>query len=211
MFLETLVVGDLQVNCYILADEETKEALVIDPGDEAHKIWKVIEKSNFQLKNILLTHGHADHIGALTELKSKTSSTVLIHKNDAEMLSDASLNFSSLYGFPITTVPADDFLSENQKIYCGKIILEVLHTPGHSAGGICLKGEGFVFTGDTLFTGSVGRTDFPGSSFRQLFESIANKLLVLPPETVIFPGHGPSSTIGEEKQSNPFLQFSKAF
>lgn len=206
MILERLVVGPFEVNCYIFGDKKTKEILVIDPGDDFPLIWDRISESEYQVKGIVLTHGHADHIGAVTELKNKTLAPIYIHPEDKDMLPDPKLNRSIYFGFSVTSPPADKILKEGDMLQIGELNLKVIHTPGHTPGGICLEYDKILFTGDTLFAGSIGRTDFPGSSFQTLINSIKKKILTLPDEITIYPGHGPSSTIGEERVNNPFLQ-----
>ncbi len=206
MILERLVVGPFEVNCYIFGDKRTKEVLVIDPGEDFPLIWETISQAEYQVKGIVLTHGHADHIGAVTELKNRTSAPIYIHPEDKEMLTDPKLNRSLYFGFSVTSPAADKFLKEGDLLQIGALTLKVTHTPGHTPGGICLEYDKILFTGDTLFAGSIGRTDFPGSSFQTLINSIKKKILILSDEITIYPGHGPSSTIGEERVNNPFLQ-----
>lgn len=194
-------------NCYIIGCEETKEGIVVDPGAEGQRILKKIEELGLKVNKIILTHGHVDHIGALAEVQEATGAKVLIHADDAAQLTDASKNLSAFVGQKMSVKAADQLLADNDKIECGKLTLEVIHTPGHTRGGISLRCEpDILITGDTLFAGSVGRSDFPGGSHSQLISSIKNRLLIFPPETKVFPGHGPSSTIDEEKRENPFLR-----
>lgn len=199
-------VGPWESNCYIVGCGETKEGVVVDPGADAKKILNRVEKLRLKINKIILTHGHPDHISALAEVQQATGAKVLIHRADAGMLTDARSNLSFLMGEGMEMNPADVFLEDGDTIQVGNITLEVMHTPGHSAGGICLKcARDVVITGDTLFAGSVGRSDFPGGSHTQLINSIKAKLLKFPPETKVYPGHGPASTIGEEMRHNPFL------
>ncbi|AEF95100.1 beta-lactamase domain protein [Desulfotomaculum nigrificans CO-1-SRB] len=206
MLIETLPVGNLEANCYIIGCPETDQAAIVDPGDEARRILAQVAKLGLTVSAIILTHGHYDHIGAVAELKKATGAPVMIHRQDSEMLTKPALNLSAWLGEDIELKPADRLLEDGDLIKVGNLTLEVLHTPGHTPGGICLKVGGDVFTGDTLFAQSVGRSDFPGGSHTTLINSIKQKLLVLPDDTMIYPGHGPASTIGQEKRLNPYLQ-----
>ncbi len=205
MILETLTVGGLATNCYILGDEETRQAVVIDPGGDFEIIKTHIKKLRLEVKHIILTHGHIDHIGALSQLKKATQADILIHSKDSAMLSDPGQNLSFLSGDDVIAVKADRLLQEGDIIEYGRIKLEVLQTPGHTRGSISLVTDRMIFTGDALFCGSIGRTDFPGSSHQELIRSIKDKLLSKDDDFVVHPGHGPSSTIGEERRNNPFL------
>ena len=205
MILKKLTVGELDTNCYILGDYETKVGLVIDPGGEVDLIEKEINKLKLKVEYIVLTHGHGDHIAALSELKKITGAQVLIHQLDAEMLSEPEKNLSVFSLNPISAPGEDRLLKDGDKIRIGKIELEVLHTPGHTGGSISLFTDKIVFTGDLIFYGSVGRTDRPGGSYQQLLRAIHEKILDKDDDTVIYPGHGPSTTIGDEKQNNPFI------
>lgn len=214
MLLKLLVVGFLNTNCYILGDKKTCEGMVIDPGtfskEEEERILSTVNRNNLKIKYILNTHGHADHIGGNRGLKEATNAQILIHKEDALKLVDPNINGSKFMGMDITSPPADCLLEEGDSINIGAIQLKILYTPGHSRGSICVLGKGAVFTGDTLFAGSIGRTDSsdgipnPDASQKDELHSIKTKLLTLPDEFKIFPGHGPISTIGQEKKTNPF-------
>lgn len=205
MKLNQLTVGQLGVNCYIVSCEYTKEALVIDPGDNAEKILEKIDQENLQLKYIVNTHGHADHIGANHILKNKTNAAIAIHADDAPMLGDPKLNLSVYIGASIISDDADIILNAGDSITIGNINLSVLHTPGHTKGGICLLTEGILFSGDTLFAESIGRCDFPDGSMTDIIYSIKNQLMNLPDTVKVYPGHGPTTTIGWERNHNPYL------
>ena len=205
MIFEAFSTGMMGANCYIIGCEETKEACVIDPGDEDKKILGKLNKHGLTCRYIVLTHGHVDHIGALEEVQKATGAKVLIHREDADMLTNPGKNLSSMMGLHLQFEPADRKLEEKDVIEVGNLKLEVIHTPGHTPGGICLKSGDFLITGDTLFAGSVGRSDFPGGSHTQLIASIKNKLLVYPDDTRVFSGHGTETSIGNEKRTNPFL------
>jgi len=206
MFLEHLQVGHLAANCYIIADEKSKDAAIIDPGGDAEKILNVITREQLTVKYIFLTHGHGDHIAALKEVKDATNAKIAIHELDAPMLCLPEQNLSIFFGEGFTQPSADVKLRGSEKLNIGDLVLKVIHTPGHTPGGISIQVDNIIFTGDTLFAGSIGRTDFPGGSFDELITSIKEKLLTLGDGTKIFPGHGEQSTIGYEKSMNPFLR-----
>lgn len=204
MLIKNLVVGPLEVNCFIVADERTKEAMVIDPGDEPDRIIDIIKENNLKVKYIVCTHAHFDHVGGITEIKDETEAKIVIHQEERELYNSA-MDQAAFWGYELAPLPEPDmFVNEGDKIEVGHLSFEVFHSPGHSPGGLCLYGENVVFTGDTLFAGSVGRTDFYGGDLNKLKKSFS-RLMLLPPDTKVFAGHGPSSTIRSEKASNFFI------
>lgn len=206
MILKGIEIGAMGVNCYIVGCEETREVAVIDPGGNPQGIIGLLEKENLKAVYIINTHGHIDHIGGNRAVKEATGAKILIHEDDAKMLVNPVSNFSFLMGNKVTSPPADQYLKEGDIIKIGNTVeLEVIHTPGHSPGGICLKTGNIIFVGDTLFQGSIGRTDFPGGSYKQLIQNIKEKLLCYDDNVICYPGHGPATTIGFERQHNPFL------
>ena len=204
MIVKKVVVGPFASNCYIVSAESNQEGMIVDPGDEAEVILKNIKDLGLDIKSIVLTHGHIDHIGAVKEVKEATGAEVAIHADDAQALQENSV--SAMFGLSCPTpLPADRLLNGGDSIDIGDLHFLVVHTPGHSPGGICLVGEGMVFSGDTLFNYGIGRYDLPGGSYNQLMNSIHTKLMVLPDNTIVYPGHGPDTTIGAERRGNPFL------
>jgi len=207
MIFETLVVGPLGVNCFILGCGESGEGVVIDPGGDVERILAVTQKLKLAIKYIINTHGHFDHVGGNAAIKQATGAELLIHEADLPYLSRAAAS-ATMYGMSAENSPTPDrFLTDGLKLSFGRCELEVLHTPGHTPGGCCLNlaTVGKVITGDTLFAESIGRTDLTGGSTDTLLASIRTKLLTLPDSTEAFPGHGPSTTIGHERQNNPYL------
>jgi len=201
MIVKKIVVGMMETNCYIVGDDSTKEVFIVDPGGDHRKIKKIIEKDSLLPKAIINTHGHGDHIGADRDF----GLPVWIHRLDAEFLQDPSKNLSGAFGFLLKTKRADRILEEGDVLSTGKYKLEVIHTPGHTPGSICLKAKDIIFTGDTLFCEGIGRTDFAYGSQDDIIRSIKEKLFTLDDDYTIYPGHGPSSTIGREKNSNLFI------
>jgi len=192
----------MQANCYVIATAPSTKAIIIDPGDEYKKIVGALQEDKLEPEVIINTHGHIDHIGANHEF----GVPVWIHRLDADRLINPMKNGSLIFlQFPYRSPSASRLLEDGEEIAVAGITLKVIHTPGHTPGGICLKVGNILFTGDTLFAGSVGRTDLPDGSQRKLINSIKEKLLVFDDSTVIYPGHGPSSTVGDEKRTNPFL------
>ncbi len=205
LIFDCLEVGPLAVNCYLLG--RNGEGVIIDPGDEAERILAAVAGYGLEIKAIVLTHGHSDHIGAVADIKDKLKAPVCIHREDARMLIDPMANLSAVFGEPIVAREADRLLNDGESISAGGLTLEIIHTPGHTRGGISLWENNLkiVFTGDALFADSIGRTDFPHSNHQQLINGIKKNLLTLPRETIVYPGHGPSTTIGQEKDNNPWL------
>jgi len=208
MIIKMFMVGKLLTNCYFAACPKTLEAIIIDPGfdshSEAQQIFKYISENALNPKFVVNTHGHPDHICGNGIVKEKFAIPILIHENDAQMLEEPGRRFATKFGFNINTPPADTLLHDGDRIKFGEITLKVMHTPGHSPGSICLIGEKEAFTGDTLFAGSIGRVDLPQSSETAMKHSL-KKLASLPSHFKVYPGHGPTTTIEEEKQTNPFL------
>ena len=188
--LRKLVLGAYQANCYIVGCKETNEGVVIDPGDEPSRIVREITKSHIKIRHILITHGHIDHIGGAVELRKILKAPLMIHALDASGLNPG----------------PDALLSDGQKIQVGTYTLSVIHTPGHSPGGVCFHAPGAVFTGDTLFAGSIGRTDFRGGDYNALIKGVREKIFPLGDDLRVYPGHGPASTIGRERTTNPFFR-----
>ena len=206
LIIKRLVVGSLSANCYIVGNADTREGMVIDPGGNPEVILKAITDSNFDIQTIVLTHGHSDHIAALYDIQDRTGADVVIHIEDADFLEGRG-SFSSMFGISYKTPePPDRLLREGDIIEMGSTRFTVVHTPGHTPGSICLLTENRVFTGDTLFYRGIGTTLMPGSSRRQLIESIQTRLMVLPDDFKIHPGHGRETTIGAERKSNPFIR-----
>jgi glyoxylase-like metal-dependent hydrolase (beta-lactamase superfamily II) len=212
MILDTFPVGPLQCNCTILGDEETGEAIVIDPGDEVGRIHRRLTSLGLKLKQILVTHAHIDHVGGALRLKRLTGAPILLNENDLPLLKmmEAQASWVGL-ALPPETAPPDASLDEGLLVGLDRYPATVLHTPGHTQGSVCLHFAPLklVIAGDTLFAGSIGRTDLPGGDFHQILNSIEHRLLSLPDETRVLPGHGPATTIGEERDNNPFLRARK--
>lgn len=205
MIIKSLAVGPIMANCFILGCEQTLEAAVIDPGDEADRILRALAEFNLTAKLIINTHGHFDHVGANKRLNAVTGAPILIHPLDAPMLAQLA-DSAAAWGMQAdNSPPPDRELQDGDDVTFGKIRLTVVHTPGHTPGGISLYTAREVFVGDTLFAGSIGRTDFPGGSFATLKESIQQKLFVLSDDLKVYPGHNQTTTIGVEKRSNPFV------
>lgn len=206
MIVEKLSSGVYGANCYIVASENTKDGIVIDPADNTEGLLELIKNKDLNIKYIILTHGHGDHIGGIKELKESTNSEILIHKEDKEMLENKELNLSSQMPMVTVEIKPDKVLEDGEIIDFGSLKAEIIHTPGHTKGCICIKIDNNIFTGDTLFKGSIGRTDLYGGSYESIISSIKDKLMAYDDETKVYPGHGPMSTIGYERNTNPFLK-----
>lgn len=198
-------VGSFAANCYLIACAETKEGMIIDPGAEAKQILKMVEDAAVTVKYIVNTHGHVDHVGANEEVRRVTGAPILIHEADGEMCKKPHASLSVFVG-KLQLAEPDRFIKEGDKLTVGNLTVDVIETPGHTKGSVTLLADGKLFTGDTLFSGSVGRTDLPGGSHGEIIYSIKEKLLIFPDRTTVYPGHGPETTIADEKQYNPFLR-----
>ncbi len=205
-YFKKIILGKLATNCYILGCHQTKEAVVIDPAEESITLLEIIKENRFQLKYIINTHGHADHIGGNKILKEKYLAKLLVHMLDEEMLIDPKKNYSFYTGLPIQSPPPDDYLEEGMSLFFGNYHLFIIHTPGHSPGSVSLKLDNMIFTGDTLFKDGIGRTDLPGGSMSDIKRSIKEKLFIFDGSCSVFPGHGPATTINQEVQNNPWLK-----
>lgn len=206
MIIKKLEVGPIMANCFIVGCEPTKEAVVIDPGDDADQILMALSKSELKVKYLINTHGHFDHVGANKRMKDVTGAQLAIHPDDEPLLNELSKS-AAMFGLAAeNSPPADIHLADGDEISFGEITLKVIHTPGHSKGGVSLYTKGHLFAGDTLFARSIGRTDLPGGDYDTLISSIKEKLLILDDATVVYTGHGPETTIGDEKRMNPFLR-----
>ncbi|MFC1911343.1 MBL fold metallo-hydrolase [Chloroflexota bacterium] len=208
MIIKSLVVGPFAANCYIVGSSSTKQAMIIDPGAEPKTILRTVQQTGLSISLIVITHAHMDHVGALREVQERTAAQFAVHEAEKGFVFSAPMRMLTSVGItPFKSPPKPDrLLKDGDHIDIGDLHFEVLYTPGHSSGGISLSGHGVVFTGDTLFNSGIGRTDFPGCSHERLMKSIHEKLMVLPDETIVYPGHGPPTTIGDERRGNPFLQ-----
>lgn len=205
MILESLPTGPLQVNCYILGCEKTRKAVVVDPGGDVEQILALLQRLNLELQMVINTHGHFDHVGGNRKLLQATGVELLLHESDVVLLGMAT-QLAAAYGLSTELSPEPQrLLSGGEIVTVGELEIKILHTPGHTPGGICLHVEDQLIVGDTLFAGSIGRTDLPGGNHQQLIDGIREKLLPLPAKTVVHPGHGPTTTIGQESAYNPFL------
>jgi hydroxyacylglutathione hydrolase len=208
MIHEILPVGPLQCNCSIVGDETTHEAMVIDPGDEIEEILAVVQKHKLRVKQIVITHAHIDHVGGAMKLRAATGAPILLNQNDYALLKMLDVQAAWLGMRSPGKVEIDQSVGPSDVVKAGSLAANVIHTPGHTEGSICLyfPAETKLIAGDTLFAGSIGRTDLPGGSFEKIIGSLRGQVLALPDETVVIPGHGPETTIGKERENNPFLQ-----
>lgn len=205
MILKIIPAGPLAVNCYLIGCEKTKAGAVIDPGDDAAFILDAIKEQNLDIKYILLTHGHVDHLAHLMKLKDKINAEFLMHQEDAFLLKGLFAQ-ALMFGLPNPGNPKPDrFISDGEEIALGDLKIKVLHTPGHSPGSVTFHVEDKLFVGDLIFSGSIGRTDLPKGDYQTLIHSVEIKIFTLPDETMIYPGHGPETTVGQEKATNPFF------
>lgn len=203
--IKIVTVGLLSENCYIVKDNVTGIGVVIDPGADADIILNYIKEMHIKVKYIVNTHAHSDHIGANAAIKEATGAKLLVHAADRSMLTDAKENLSVFWGEAVVSIDADEVLKENDCIVFGESNFRVVHTPGHSPGGICLVGDKVIFSGDSLFAGSIGRCDFPGGSSDLLIHNLCEKIMILADDIRIYPGHGPETSIGWERVHNPYL------
>lgn len=207
MIHEILPVGPLQCNCSVIGDESAREAMVIDPGDDVPQILGLLQRHGLKLKQIVITHGHIDHVGGAMKLKAATGAPILLNQNDAALLRMLDMQATWIGVMPPGRVQVDSDLREADQLTVGSIAATVMHTPGHTEGSVSLyfPAEQKVIAGDTLFAGSIGRTDLHGGNFDKIMDSLRSRLLTLPEQTLVIPGHGPLTSIGEERESNPFL------
>ena len=207
MVHEILPVGPLQCNCSVIGDEQTREAIVIDPGDDIDDVLEIVHRHQLQVKQIVITHAHIDHVGGAMKLRSATGAPILLNQNDYALLKMMDVQAAWIGMKSPGKIEIDANLNQADSVQAGSLAGQVIHTPGHTEGSICVyfPAEKMLIAGDTLFAGSIGRTDLPGGSFEKIVRSLHDKVMALPDETVVIPGHGPSTTIGEERESNPFL------
>ncbi len=207
MIHEILPVGPLQCNCSVIGDESTLEAMVIDPGDDIEDVLALIRKHNLQVKQIVITHAHIDHVGGAMKLRAATGAPILLNQNDHSLLKMLDLQAAWVGMASPGKVEIDQSVGQADTVRAGALAADVIHTPGHTEGSVCLyfPAEKKLIAGDTLFAGSIGRTDLPGGSFEKIINSLHEKVLALPDDTIVVPGHGELTTIGQERESNPFL------
>ncbi|HQF82398.1 MAG TPA: MBL fold metallo-hydrolase [Candidatus Syntrophosphaera thermopropionivorans] len=200
-----ILLPDFETNTWLLWDEDSREAILVDPAAPSPDLLKRIEELKLKVKYIINTHGHMDHIGGNSWFKNHLSVPLMIHSADAPMLVNSAMNLSLYVGNPVSSAPPDVLLEDGMELSLGKYPVKVIHTPGHTPGGICLLADKFLISGDTLFEQSIGRTDLQGGNHQQIINSIKNKLFVLPDDVIVFPGHGPRTSISMEKKNNPFV------
>lgn len=207
MVHEILPVGPLQCNCSVIGDDVSHEAIVIDPGDDIEDVLAVVRKHKLQVKQIVITHAHIDHVGGAMKLRAATGAPILLNQNDYELLKMLDVQAAWIGMAPPDKVEIDQNVGQADTVKAGSVVADVIHTPGHTEGSICLyfPVEKKLIAGDTLFAGSIGRTDLPGGSMQKILRSLHDKVLALPDETIVVPGHGPLTTIGEERENNPFF------
>ncbi len=207
MIHEILPVGPLQCNCSVIGDETTHEAMVIDPGDDIEDVLALVRKHSLQVKQIVITHAHIDHVGGAMKLRAATGAPIILNQNDYALLKMLDMQAAWIGMASPGKVDIDQSVEQDETIRAGSLEATVLHTPGHTEGSICLyfPVEKTLIAGDTLFAGSIGRTDLPGGSFQKIIRSLHDKVLALPDDTVVVPGHGPKTSIGDERETNPFL------
>ncbi len=208
MIHEILPVGPLQCNCSVIGDEASREAMVIDPGDDVEAVLAIIRKHNLAVKQIVVTHAHIDHVGGASKLRKLTGAPILLNQNDYDLLKMIDVQASWIGMASPGKIEIDQSIAQADQVRAGALTAEVIHTPGHTQGSVCLyfPAQQKLIAGDTLFAGSIGRTDLPGGSFEKIIGSLHEKILALPDETIVVPGHGPQTTIGAERESNPFLK-----
>lgn len=206
MLIETLVVGMIQANCFIVADEATKKAIIIDPGGDAPVIARRVKQQGLDVVAVLATHGHFDHVEGLSGVKAATGAPIMVHPLDLPLIRNMK-NQGALFGLNVGDAPPPDReLADGDEIAFGNLTAKVIHTPGHSQGSVCFLVDGHLFAGDLLFAGSIGRTDLAGGDYDTLISSVEKKIFTLPQETVVHPGHGPDTSVGREKRTNPFFR-----
>jgi len=208
MIHEILPVGPLQCNCSVIGDEASREAMVIDPGDDVEAVLAIIRKHNLAVKQIVVTHAHIDHVGGASKLRKLTGAPILLNQNDHALLKMIDVQASWIGMASPGKIEIDQSIAQADQLRAGALTAEVIHTPGHTEGSVCLyfPAHQKLIAGDTLCAGSIGRTDLPGGSFEKIISSLHEKILALPDETIVVPGHGPQTTIGAERESNPFLK-----
>jgi hydroxyacylglutathione hydrolase len=208
MIHKILPVGPLQCNCSIIGDETTHEAMVIDPGDDIEDVLAIVRQNKLEVKQIVITHAHIDHVGGAMKLRAATGAPILLNQNDYALLKMLDVQASWLGMAAPADVTIEASIADGESLQAGSLKANVIHTPGHTEGSVCLyfPAEKLLIAGDTLFARSIGRTDLPGGSFEKIIHSLKNRVMALPDETVVIPGHGPRTTIGEEREENPFLK-----